>query len=596
MADVNVRVILEAVDNASSDIKNVGNSLNGLANSTKGLSGGLKTVGTSLAGVGSQFFTLGGAIAGVGIGALAFDLAKTGAEAKRYSIALDQVIQNTDLTTQNVDTMRKALEEANVVGGQADAVMLAFSRTGLATLKDEAGNLAVNFDDLLLRTKDLSASMGISSEKGVNALIKAIATGNVQMLDQLGVQINLIATNKAYAESIGKNVSELTLQERQLAIINEVMRQGESVAGTYTSVYDEMEKALSSTSDRMREAKEALSVIIEPAIKAGVVALRDAFASLRDWANQNQESLKAFGQRIAEIVPILVEGLLGALQFLLAHKEIIIAFFTAIAISIGAFLVTLVLAHATAILIFTGLVLLLTLLFTAWNKNFLGIQTITKAVISFIVSLVKGFVGIIQGLWAFLQADTQTKWTMIKTLMINLFTSAYQGVLTVAKKIVEAIKNAIQAVKDFILGKISDFYNWGRNIGNALVDGFWNALSALKQKAIDAINSAKSVLQGKSPPKEGPFKEIDQWGFNVGQAWAQGIAEGARGINLTGPTIEQGSLNAGVGNTTVTINFNGNFMGSETEMREFAMGIWDRVGQMAKSQNKQPNELLDLTI
>lgn len=598
MADVNVRVIIDAVDKASSDIRNVGKSLGGLEKNAIGVGGAFRDVGGTLAGIGGQFFSLGGAIAGVGLAALTIDLAKTGAEAKRYKIALDQVIANTDLTTKEVDQMRIALEQANVVGGQADAVMLAFSRTGLATLRDEAGNLVVNFDDLLLRTKDLAASMGISSKKGVDALIKAIATGNVQMLDQLGVQVNLIATNKAYAESIGKSVSELTLQERQLALINEVMRQGESVAGTYKAVYDQLEKALSSTSDRMREAKEALAVLVEPAITAAVVALRDAFASLRDWANANQASLQKMGQQIAAIVPVIVNGLMVAIQFLLNHKEIILAFFTAIGISIALFIGGLVLLHLKAILIFTALVALLTLFYKAYNTNFLGVKTITDFVVAFVVDQLKRLytfvqtaTKIISAAWAFLSADTSTKWTMIKNTIVNLMTAASNFVMAKAQAILGYLRGrfneAHTAVSDAMRGLYNAIAGW--------LERAWNKAREMAAKIKDALKQA-SPFHRSSPSLvdevvAGSKKIIDEYA---------NLADKVEDVDLTRPTFGAGfsgdGSGTGSGVTNVTFNFSGNFMGSETEMREFAMGIWDRVGQVAKAENRRPDELLDLTI
>ncbi|PJF38113.1 MAG: hypothetical protein CUN55_18660, partial [Phototrophicales bacterium] len=51
------------------------------------------------------------------------------------------------------------------------------------------------------------------------------------------------------------------------------------------------------------------------------------------------------------------------------------------------------------------------------------------------------------------------------------------------------------------------------------------AINGIKQAAIDAFEAAKGVVMGESPPKEGPFKNIDQWGFNVGDAWTKGFIE-----------------------------------------------------------------------
>jgi len=46
----------------------------------------------------------------------------------------------------------------------------------------------------------------------------------------------------------------------------------------------------------------------------------------------------------------------------------------------------------------------------------------------------------------------------------------------------------------------------------------------------------------------------------------------------------------------VIFNFEGIFLGTQTEIREFALEIWSKIGQVAASQNKRPEELLNLTI
>ena len=38
------------------------------------------------------------------------------------------------------------------------------------------------------------------------------------------------------------------------------------------------------------------------------------------------------------------------------------------------------------------------------------------------------------------------------------------------------------------------------------------------------MENAKRFIQGNSPPKEGPLKQIDKWGFNIGEAWVSGFA------------------------------------------------------------------------
>lgn len=72
---------------------------------------------------------------------------------------------------------------------------------------------------------------------------------------------------------------------------------------------------------------------------------------------------------------------------------------------------------------------------------------------------------------------------------------------------------------------------WGLNMGKAFVEGVKNALGGLKDAFVRGFNDARGSVEGKSPPKEGPFKEIDKWGYNVGKAWIDGFNEALSGFS-----------------------------------------------------------------
>lgn len=78
---------------------------------------------------------------------------------------------------------------------------------------------------------------------------------------------------------------------------------------------------------------------------------------------------------------------------------------------------------------------------------------------------------------------------------------------------------------------------WGMNVGMSFVDGIKAALSKIKDAFVQGFNDAKNSIQGHSPPKEGPFKEIDQWGFNVGNAWVDGMRSAIQGFSLPDVSI-----------------------------------------------------------
>lgn len=72
-------------------------------------------------------------------------------------------------------------------------------------------------------------------------------------------------------------------------------------------------------------------------------------------------------------------------------------------------------------------------------------------------------------------------------------------------------------------GADGSLYNSGWNVGQSWVDGMIAALRANRWAIATAAGTATSGLRGKSPPKEGPLREIDKWGFNVASAWTGGF-------------------------------------------------------------------------
>jgi TP901 family phage tail tape measure protein len=83
-------------------------------------------------------------------------------------------------------------------------------------------------------------------------------------------------------------------------------------------------------------------------------------------------------------------------------------------------------------------------------------------------------------------------------------------------------------------GASGSLYTPGYNVGQSWVDGLIAALRANRWTIAAAAGTATSGLRGKSPPKEGPLKEIDVWGHNVASAWTQAFLAAIRGMNLDG--------------------------------------------------------------
>lgn len=160
------------------------------------------------------------------------------------------------------------------------------------------------------------------------------------------------------------------------------------------------------------------------------------------------------------------------------------------------------------------------------------------------------FVNLGVGIWnglvgaynSFVQWGSDT-WTYLVTNIPIWITNVVNWLKSLPTKIGDAlkslgttIKNAFTTAWNTAIDEIKTWPDrlreWGSNIGNAFLDGVKTALKNLKDAFVRGLNDAKASIKGESPPKEGPLKDIDKWGFNIGDAWVKGMKEAIAGFSL----------------------------------------------------------------
>lgn len=80
-------------------------------------------------------------------------------------------------------------------------------------------------------------------------------------------------------------------------------------------------------------------------------------------------------------------------------------------------------------------------------------------------------------------------------------------------------------------------YWFGHAVGDSWVQGVIDALghnSSARQRIAQEARLATLDLRGYSPPRTGPLREIDKWGFNVGSAWIDNFLRPFRETSMGG--------------------------------------------------------------
>lgn len=94
-----------------------------------------------------------------------------------------------------------------------------------------------------------------------------------------------------------------------------------------------------------------------------------------------------------------------------------------------------------------------------------------------------------------------------------------------------AASTAVGTVKG-TLSDTSGYFDGGRMVGNAWASGLAAAIRAGTARAEDALRGYHGPMIGQSPPKTGPLKHIDKGGYNIGKAWAMGMADGIASVGI----------------------------------------------------------------
>lgn len=178
--------------------------------------------------------------------------------------------------------------------------------------------------------------------------------------------------------------------------------------------------------------------------------------------------------------------------------------------------------------------------------------------------------------------------------LMELPPNMWKAMLEMKTKATEGIQSTWESILSELKQWPGRMFEWGKNIMHSFADGIKNAIGAIADAFKSGMDSAKRLVQGKSPPVEGPFKEIDVWGFNVGMAWVDGLKQAISSVSLPSPELGGiGGLQpapAPVNNmTTLQPNYNvyiGMYAGTPMEKREIARQLDQSLQEYKRSMGE----------
>src|SRR3990167_7729088 len=244
----------------------------------KGLKDAKKSLGSATSGIG-ELIKGAGVAAGV-LGAFgfaakkAFDLASEGAQLRQTYISFQQLMGQIGAAPDLLNQLKMAAR------GTVDEISLMSSTTMLlaGTQGDLAKSMAESAPQLL---KIADAANMLNPTLGdttffFNSLATGIKRGSPLLIDNLGITLSIEEAYRTYASTLGKTTDALTKDEKSQALLNEVLRKGQTVikqAGDGTaSLTDDYEAFNVSIKDNMNALKMWLDKALRPTV-VGVTKL-----------------------------------------------------------------------------------------------------------------------------------------------------------------------------------------------------------------------------------------------------------------------------------------------------------------------------------
>jgi len=254
----------------------------------------------SSGGLGTLFAGMAGAAGIAAITKTAFALGDLGAQSLTTKASFDSLMRSVGLSTGLLDQLKAASG-----GTMTEMALMQQTNTALAGSTGQlSSEMAAALPKLLEAGRAaalLNPSLGDASFM-FQSLVTGIKRGSPMLIDNTGITLKLGEATDVYAASIGKSVSELTAQERSIAILRATLEGADTLIGQTGGNLDGMATSATKLKVAWMELKTAIGEGIAPttsAIQEGAAdaltqitsivssdALDKQTASLRSWNEQ----------------------------------------------------------------------------------------------------------------------------------------------------------------------------------------------------------------------------------------------------------------------------------------------------------------------
>lgn len=222
----------------------------------RSVSGAGRSIDKLAGGMGMLFAGIAGAAGVAALGKTALELGNLGAQSLVTRDSFASVTQSVGKSTALLDEMKVA------AGGTIDEMrLMQLANTALAGASGETGAAFAELIPRLIEgaraANKLNPSLG-DTEFLFQSLVTGIKRGSPLLIDNTGITLSIAEANQRMADSLGKSVTALTEEEKQLALMGETAKGVDRILAQSGGSLDTM----ATSADKLKVAFQNLKVVL----------------------------------------------------------------------------------------------------------------------------------------------------------------------------------------------------------------------------------------------------------------------------------------------------------------------------------------------
>lgn len=288
-----------AVD--SRQVKEGSRSLEELAKSAQGAESSTKRMGKEVDSTNAHFSKMSGllrvlatAFAGLQIAQQVKEIALMSARYETMGVVMKVVGNNAGYGAGQMEAFAMGLQKTGIAMIESRAVLTRMAQAQIDLAKSS---------DLARIAQDAAVIGNINSSEALERMIHGIQSGQIEVLRNIGINVNFEQSYKSIAQQLGKTTAALTETEKMQARVNVVMEAGKGIAGTYEAAMGTAGKQLSSMTRYLDDIKVNIGLAFSPSTTALVSATSSALKDFGEYVKRDdvQQSLRDTAEGLAAI-------------------------------------------------------------------------------------------------------------------------------------------------------------------------------------------------------------------------------------------------------------------------------------------------------